>query len=85
MQKLLFITLFSVLPLLASDSDWDASIHNTEKVSFQVQTYIDGFDIPWGMAFMPDKRMLVTDRIGDIWIVAKDGTNKVKVIGEVPS
>lgn len=85
MQKLLFIGLFIVLPLVADDSDWDASIHNTEKVSFQVQTYIDGFDIPWGMAFMPDKRMLVTDRIGDIWIVAKDGTNKVKVIGEVPS
>jgi glucose/arabinose dehydrogenase len=84
-QKLLFIALFIVLPLVADDSDWDASIHNTEKVSFQVQTYIDGFDIPWGMAFMPDKRMLVTDRIGDIWIVAKDGTNKVKVIGEVPS
>ena len=85
MQKLLFIALFIVLPLVADDSDWDASIHNTEKVSFQVQTYIDGFDIPWGMAFMPDKRMLVTDRIGDIWIVAKDGTDKVKVIGEVPS
>ena len=85
MQKLLFIGLFIVLPLVADDSDWDASIHNTEKVSFQVQTYIDGFDIPWGMAFMPDKRMLVTDRIGDIWIVAKDGTDKVKVIGEVPS
>ena len=85
MQKLLFIGLFIVLPLVADDSDWDASIHNTEKVSFIVQTYIDGFDIPWGMAFMPDKRMLVTDRIGDIWIVAKDGTDKVKVIGEVPS
>ena len=85
MQKLLFIGLFIVLPLVADDSDWDTSIHNSEKVSFQVQTYIDGFDIPWGMAFMPDKRMLVTDRIGDIWIVAKDGTDKVKVIGEVPS
>jgi glucose/arabinose dehydrogenase len=84
-QKFLFIALFIVLPLVADDSDWDASIHNTEKVSFIVQTYIDGFDIPWGMAFMPDKRMLVTDRIGDIWIVAKDGTDKVKVIGEVPS
>jgi len=84
-QNFLFIALFIVLPLVAHDSDWDTSIHNSEKVSFQVQTYIDGFDIPWGMAFMPDKRMLVTDRIGDIWIVAKDGTDKMKVIGEVPS
>ena len=37
------------------------------------------------MAFLPDQRMLVTDRIGDLWIVAKDGTDKVKVIGEVPN
>ena len=85
LQKSLLITLLLLIPLLGDDSDWDASIHNTEEVSFQVQTFIDGFEIPWGMAFMPDERLLVTDRIGDVWIVEKDGTNKVKVIGEIPN
>ena len=74
-----------MLPLLASDSDWDASIYNTEEVSFQVQKFADGFDTPWGMTFLPDGRLLVTDRIGDIWIVESDGANKIKVLGEVPS
>ena len=85
LQQVLLIVLWFVFPLSADDSDWDSAIYDTEKVSFQVQTFIDGFEIPWGMAFLPDQRMLVTDRIGDLWIVAKDGTDKVKVIGEVPN
>jgi glucose/arabinose dehydrogenase len=85
LQQVLLIVLWFVFPLSADDSDWDAAIYNTEKVSFQVQTFIDGFEIPWGMAFLPDQRMLVTDRIGDLWLVAKDGTDKMKVNGEIPN
>ena len=85
LQQFLLIVLWFVSPILADDSDWDADIYITEKVSFQVQTFIDGFEIPWGIAFLPDQRMLVTDRIGNLWIIAKDGTDKVKVIGEVPN
>ena len=85
LQQVLLIILWFVFPLSADDSDWDTDIYNTEKVSFQVQTFIDGFEIPWGIAFLPDQRMLVTDRIGNLWIIAKDGTDKVKVIGEVPN
>ena len=85
LKHLSLIVLWFVFPIEADDTDWDARIVNTEKVSFQVQTFIDGFEIPWGMSFLPDNRMLVTDRIGDLWIVAIDGKDKVKVIGEVPN
>ena len=85
LKHLSLIVLWFVFPIEADDTDWDAGIVNTEKVSFQVQTFIDGFEIPWGMAFLPDNRMLVTDSIGDLWIVAIDGKDKVKVIGEVPN
>ena len=85
LQNYLYLILWFAFPILADDSDWDAGIHRTEKVSFKVQTFMDGFEIPWGMAFLPDQRLLVTDRVGDLWIVAKDGKDKVKIDGEVPS
>ena len=85
LKKFLMIVIWFVFAIKAEDSDWDTRIVKTEKVSFQVETYADGFEIPWGMAFLPDNRMMVTDRIGDLWIVEKDGKDKVKVSGEIPN
>ena len=85
LKKFLMIVIWFVFSIKAEDSDWDTRIVKTEKVSFQVETYADGFEIPWGMAFLPDNRMMVTDRIGDLWIVEKDGKDKVKVSGEIPN
>ena len=73
LKKFLMIVIWFVFAIKAEDSDWDTRIVKTEKVSFQVETYADGFEIPWGMAFLPDNRMMVTDRIGDLWSVEKDG------------
>ena len=85
LKKCLMIVIWFVFAIKAEDSDWDTRIVKTEKVSFQVETYADGFEIPWGMAFLPDNRMMVTDRIGDLWILEKDGKDKVKVSGEIPN
>ena len=85
LKKCFMIVIWFVFSIKAEDSDWDTRIVKTEKVSFQVETYADGFEIPWGMAFLPDNRMMVTDRIGDLWIVEKDGKDKVKVSGEIPN
>ena len=85
LKKCLMISICFVSTIKAENSDWDTRIVKTEKVSFKVETYADGFEIPWGMAFLPDNRMMVTDRIGDLWIVEKDGKDKVKVSGEIPN
>ena len=85
LKKFLMISICFVSTINAEDSDRDTRIVKTEKVSFKVETYADGFEIPWGMAFLPDNRMMVTDRIGDLWIIEKDGKDKVKVIGEIPN
>ncbi len=40
----------------------------------KVTTVAKGLVHPWGLAFLPDGRMLVTERPGRLRIVAKDGT-----------
>jgi glucose/arabinose dehydrogenase len=39
----------------------------------KVETFADGLDHPWGMQFLPDGRLLVTERPGRMRLVAKDG------------
>jgi len=84
-HRLLLILLLLNFWVSADETDWDAGIHNTEKLSFQVEGFVAGFEVPWGMAFMPDERMLVTDQIGDLWVVSSDGKDKVKVSGQIPA
>jgi aldose sugar dehydrogenase len=40
----------------------------------KVTTVARGLEHPWGLAFLPDGRMLVTERPGRLRIVAKNGT-----------
>src|SRR5918996_3383655 len=39
----------------------------------QVQTIARGLEHPWSLAFLPDKRMLVTERPGRLRVVGPDG------------
>ena len=64
-----FIFLISSTLFANGMQDWDHSIKKTKKTMFKVETFADGFDVPWGMTFLPDGNMLVSDRNGDLWKV----------------
>ncbi len=46
----------------------------TETGPLKVEVIAKGLDHPWGLTFLPDGRMLVTERPGRLRIVALDGT-----------
>ena len=60
---------------------WDDSIEKTEKEVFKVETFADGFDIPWGMAFLPNKDLIVSDRNGSLWLVHYKSKTRTQIIG----
>jgi glucose/arabinose dehydrogenase len=55
----------------------------TETTPIQVTTVTDGLQNPWSMAFLPDGRILVTERSGTMRIVSADG-NKGPALSGLP-
>lgn len=57
--------------------------HSTEKGEVRVEIIVSGLAHPWGMAFLPDGRMLVTERPGRLRIVS-DGEVLPEPVGGLP-
>ncbi|SMH31698.1 PQQ-dependent sugar dehydrogenase [Azospirillum agricola] len=53
----------------------------TEKATVQVTTVAEGLRHPWGLAFLPDGRMLVTEKEGNLRVVGADGTRSEPLRG----
>lgn len=54
------------------------------NVAFDVVTVAEGLAAPWGMTFLPSGKMLVTEKAGQLRVVAADGTLSPPVEGLPP-
>lgn len=61
-----------------------AQIFESQQQRFQVVPVVKGLEHPWGMAFLPDGRMLVTERSGRLRLI-ENGALVVEPIAGLPS
>lgn len=76
--RLLAAALILGLPLAAAAESREFP---SEHGQVRVTTVASGLEHPWGLAFLPDGRKLVTERPGRLRIVAKDGTLSAPIAG----
>jgi glucose/arabinose dehydrogenase len=61
---------------------------DSEAATFQVVRVVSGLEHPWALAFLPDDRILITERPGRLWmldgeqVVAVGGVPPVRAVGQ---
>ena len=60
-----------------------AQSFSSDDVPFQLETVATGLEHPWGLAFLPDGAMLVTERAGRLRLI-RDGELMAEAIEGVP-
>ena len=58
-----------------------AQTFDSRHYRIRAVTLTDDLDHPWGLAFLPDGRMLVTERVGRLRIVSPNGTLSDPIAG----
>lgn len=67
--------------IAVAQSKSGADVVMSEKQPFSIETVAKGLERPWGLAFLPDNRMLVTEKAGRMRIVTPDGKLSAPVTG----
>ena len=80
MQRYILFILFISL-IYPRSADWDADTVHTSLLSYKVELFSDGYVIPWGMSFLPDGDLLVSDISGKIYRVNRNGGKKAMISG----
>jgi glucose/arabinose dehydrogenase len=61
--------------------DPDGQVIKTEKQTFKIEVVARDIETPWGLAFLPDGRLLVTQRPGRLGIIEKGKLQATTVTG----
>ena len=73
MKTLLNAALMLTMASAAARAQVNAGNLKPEPTLPFTMTQVTTFDLPWRIAFLPDGRMLVTEKVGPIWLVTQQG------------
>ena len=84
MTLVLPIALLSIALCTSALAQDRSAVINSEKHSFRLVTLLPGLENPWSVAFLPDGRMLVSERAGRLRLVGQDFRLDPKPIAGLP-
>ncbi|MCW5515799.1 PQQ-dependent sugar dehydrogenase [Muriicola sp. Z0-33] len=71
-NSILTLCFFVVMTNFSCAQNGDNEINTPEESNFTAELMVDGLEIPWGMVFLPDGGLLITEKSGEL-ILFKDG------------
>ncbi|MBX3522231.1 MAG: PQQ-dependent sugar dehydrogenase [Xanthobacteraceae bacterium] len=81
MKKIRALFLLPLLFAVPASAQTEATVVKSEKAQISVEVIASGLQNPWGLAFLPDGRALVTERPGRLRIIGKDNKLSDPVAG----
>ena len=73
MKRLATAALLLALASTRADAQINAGGQKPEPSLPFAMTQVATFNLPWRLAFLPDRRMLITEKVGPIWLVTQEG------------
>src|ERR1700704_1402 len=73
MRKFAIAVLLLAVASTIVDAQINAGEQKPEPILPFTMTQVATFKLPWRIAFLPDGRMLITEKVGPLWLVTQQG------------
>lgn len=70
-------------PTPAQEQKIPEGVQTSQEASYRIETIADGLEVPWSLTFLPDGRMIVTERAGRLRVI-ENGKLRPEQIGGLP-